>query len=96
MIVLVILILLIDKRIRSIISKRCEIVPKFSPLTAVKLLIVLPLTQSINAIAMVGPHWAPTIDWRGVTYRIKGRWNVKLIEYRPYQSSKSNNSKISL
>ncbi|RUT07565.1 ceramide glucosyltransferase [Dulcicalothrix desertica PCC 7102] len=96
MIFLVIFILLIDKRIRSIISKRCEILPKSSPLTAFKLLIALPLTQWINAIAMVASHWAPTINWRGVTYRIKGRWNIKLTEYHPYQSSKSNNSKISL
>jgi cellulose synthase/poly-beta-1,6-N-acetylglucosamine synthase-like glycosyltransferase len=97
MLILVIFILLIDKRIRNIIIKRSEILPKSSPLTTAKLLIALPLTQWINALAMLGSHWAPTIEWRGVTYQIKGRWNVKLLQYRPYQTNtKSNNSKISL
>ncbi|MFM6277949.1 MAG: glycosyltransferase family 2 protein, partial [Dolichospermum sp.] len=29
--------------------------------------------------------WTSSISWRGITYRIQGSENIRLIEYRPYQ-----------
>jgi hypothetical protein len=25
-----------------------------------------------------------TVDWRGVAYEIRGPWDVRMLEYRPY------------
>jgi hypothetical protein len=34
---------------------------------------------------MLRSLWMPTVKWRGVTYEVKGPWNLQLMDYRPYQ-----------
>ena len=49
------------------------------------MLIVIPLTQWVYGLTILSSLWVSTITWRGLTYRIKGRENIRLVEYRPYQ-----------
>jgi hypothetical protein len=36
------------------------------------------------------------IEWRGITYQVKGPWDIKLLEYLPYQYLHRTNPKTSL
>jgi len=50
-----------------------------------KMLIIIPFTQWFYGIAMISSLWESTIKWRGLSYHILSRWNVRLVAYRPYQ-----------
>ncbi len=53
--------------------------------TIIKLFLGLPFTQWVYGLAMLSSLWMPKVKWRGVTYEIKGPWNLRLLDYRPYQ-----------
>jgi hypothetical protein len=82
---LVLLMLLMEVAIHQILHNQGKKIPKLSPLIIVKILIVIPLTQWIYGLIILSSFWTSTITWRGLTYRIQGRENIRLIEYRPYQ-----------
>ncbi|MDM3855334.1 MAG: glycosyltransferase family 2 protein [Aphanizomenon gracile PMC649.10] len=82
---LVLLMLLMEFGIHKVLHDQGEKIPKLSPLTILKMLIVIPLTQWVYGLTILSSLWVSTITWRGLTYRIKGRENIRLIEYRPYQ-----------
>ena len=48
------------------------------------------------ALALFSASLCRTVHWRGVTYRIRGPWNVQLVEYRPYQPAKAVDARISI
>ncbi len=82
---LVLLMLLMEFGIHQILHNQGEKIPKLSPFITLKMLIVIPLTQWVYGLIMLSSLWTSSITWRGITYRIKGRENIRLIEYRPYQ-----------
>ncbi|OBQ14110.1 MAG: glycosyltransferase [Anabaena sp. LE011-02] len=82
---LVLLMLLMEFGIHQVLHNQGEKIPKLSPLIILKMLIVIPLTQWVYGLTILSSLWVSTITWRGLTYRIKGRENIRLIEYRPYQ-----------
>lgn len=79
------LVLILEKSVRQVISKRGEVTPKFNQNTAWKILIGTPFTQWVYFIALISSHWMPIINWRGVNYRIKGPFKIRMLEYRPYK-----------
>jgi cellulose synthase/poly-beta-1,6-N-acetylglucosamine synthase-like glycosyltransferase len=58
---------------------------KLAPAAVLKMLIVIPLTQWVYGVAMLSSLWMSTVKWRGLSYRVQGPWNIRLVEYRPYQ-----------
>lgn len=82
---LVLLMLLMEVSIHQILHNQGKKIPKLSPLIILKMLIAIPLTQWIYGLIMLSSLWTSSITWRGITYRIQGRENIRLIEYRPYQ-----------
>jgi len=82
---LVLLMLLMELGIHQVLRNQGEKIPKLSPVIVLKMLIIIPLTQWIYGLTMLSSLWTSTITWRGITYRIQGRENIRLIEYRPYQ-----------
>ena len=82
---LVLLMLLMELGIHQVLRNQGEKIPKLSPIIFLKMLIVIPVTQWIYGLTMLSSLWTSTITWRGITYRIQGRENIRLIEYRPYQ-----------
>jgi cellulose synthase/poly-beta-1,6-N-acetylglucosamine synthase-like glycosyltransferase len=82
---LLLLILLTESVIHRVLHNQGEKIPQLSPLTILKMLMVIPLTQWIYGLVMLSSLWTSSITWRGLTYRIKGRENIRLVEYRPYQ-----------
>ncbi len=83
---LILFTLVLQKGVAQLISPHGEAISEFSLAIILKMLIAIPLTQWVYGVAMVSSLWISTITWRGVTYRVKNPWNIKLVEYRPYQS----------
>jgi hypothetical protein len=70
---------------------------KLSAVTLMKMLIAIPLTQWVYGLAFLSSLRTPTVNWRGVSYEVKGPWNVRLVKYHPYElSNQSDESKLSL
>jgi cellulose synthase/poly-beta-1,6-N-acetylglucosamine synthase-like glycosyltransferase len=82
---LVLLMLLMEVSIHHILHNQGKKIPKLSPLIILKMLIAIPLTQWIYGLIILSSLWTSSITWRGLTYRIQGSENIRLIEYRPYQ-----------
>jgi hypothetical protein len=56
-----------------------------APRTLVRLLLALPLTQIVHCVAVLLAIFRRQVAWRGVTYCVRGRWNVRMAGYVPYQ-----------
>ncbi len=82
---LVLLMLLMEISIHHILYNQGKKIPKLSPLIILKMFITIPLTQWVYGLIILSSLWTSSITWRGITYRIQGRENIRLIEYRPYQ-----------
>jgi cellulose synthase/poly-beta-1,6-N-acetylglucosamine synthase-like glycosyltransferase len=87
----------LEKGVQPIIRNNTGTITRLSITTVVKMLLGIPLTHWVYAFVMVSSAWMPKINWRGITYQIKGPWNIRLVEYRPYQMlDQPVDSKVSL
>ncbi len=48
-----------------------------------RILLAIPLTVLMHALAVSWCSFARHVTWRGVRYRIDGPWDVTLLDYRP-------------
>lgn len=97
MVGLLFLMLVLERGVQQVIRKHGEPMTKLSLATVMKMLIAIPLTQWVYGLAFVSSLWMSTVKWRGVTYRVKGPWNIRLVEYRPYPlSNLPDGNKVSL
>ena len=85
-----------ERAIRQKLALRNETLPPYSAVTLLKLLLAIPLTQLVCAIAFWQAMLTKQVEWRGITYQIKGPWDIKLLEYFPYHYLNRNNPKSSL
>jgi cellulose synthase/poly-beta-1,6-N-acetylglucosamine synthase-like glycosyltransferase len=76
----------LEQGVRRVGGARGEPTTRFSTLVIAKMLVAIPLTQLVCAVAMISAILARSVEWRGITYQIKGAWNVQLIDYRPFSS----------
>ncbi len=81
-----VMLICLDLGVRKVVKARGEVMTSFSALMIVKGLIAIPLTQLISAVAVVRAALTRSIEWRGISYQIKGPWEIKLTEYHPYHS----------
>lgn len=94
---LLLLMLGLEQGIQRVILYQDKATTKLSFITLLKMLIGIPLTQWVYGFAFLSSLLKPTVNWRGVTYEVKGLWNIRLVKYSPYQlSDQSGNSKLSL
>nr|MBD2435015.1 glycosyltransferase family 2 protein [Fischerella sp. FACHB-380] len=94
---MVVQLVLVEQAVGRVIRARGESTTRFSALMMAKILVAIPLTQLVYAVTMVSAILMRKVEWRGIMYQIKGPWNIRLIEYRPYQlSSQSVGSNVSL
>ncbi|BAY20502.1 glycosyl transferase family protein [Calothrix sp. NIES-2100] len=85
MLALLLLILVLETEIQQVIRRHGEPLTKLSTTAIGKIFFALPFTQWVYGLAMLSSLWMPTVKWRGITYEIKGPWNLQLQDYRPYQ-----------
>jgi cellulose synthase/poly-beta-1,6-N-acetylglucosamine synthase-like glycosyltransferase len=81
---LILLAIALDIGVSQVVSKYGEQVTELSPDTLIRMFIAVPLTQWVYGLAMLSSLWMPKVRWCGVTYLIKGPWNIRLVQYRPY------------
>ncbi|MBH8573817.1 glycosyltransferase family 2 protein [Nostocaceae cyanobacterium CENA369] len=94
---LVLLMLILEQGVKRVIRAQGQPVTKLSVATVAKMLIGIPLTQWVYGIAMLSSISISTVKWRGIVYRIQGPWNIRLVEYHPYDLlDQPIDSKISL
>lgn len=77
----------VEQGVRRVVRMRGEQTAPFSALLIAEILVAILLTHLAYAAAMLSAILAKSVEWRGITYQIKGPWNVQLTEYRPYQIS---------
>ena len=94
--VVFVLISIYERTIRQKLALRNEILPNHNAVTLLKLMLAIPLTQLICAIAFWQAMLTKQVEWRGITYQIKGPWDIKLLQYFPYQYLNRTNPKTSL
>ncbi|MBW4499546.1 MAG: glycosyltransferase family 2 protein [Scytonema hyalinum WJT4-NPBG1] len=82
---LLFMMLVLEQGVQQVIRKHGEPMTTLSALTVLKMLIAIPLTQWVYGIAMVLSLGMRRVNWRGVSYQIKGPWGIRLVEYRPYE-----------
>ena len=95
-ILLLVLINLWQRSIEKKLLLRDQSLPTLSPINILKLIAVIPLTQLVSAIALWQAVLMRQVEWRGITYQIKGPWEIELLEYFPYQYLNRTNSEASL
>jgi len=94
---LLLLMLVLELGIQQVVRLNDQPITKLSAPTIAKMLIGIPLTQWVYGLAMLSSLWISTVTWRSISYRVRGAWNIRLVEYRPYQwLDQPINSKISL
>lgn len=88
----------LEKVIQRVIIQSRETVSQISIVTAMRIFIGVPITQWFYSLALISSYWMPRVLWRGVEYEVRGPWDVRLVEYKPYQSRqrRANCSKVSL
>lgn len=85
--VLVLLLSLIEGGVRNQVGGRGE-EPFAYPLRAyLKMLSAVPLTQAIYMVAVLMAIFRCHVSWRGVTYRIRGPWDVQMVQYQPFDQA---------
>ena len=94
--VLLMLISIYERTIRRKLALRNEILPNHNAVTLFKLTLAIPLTQLVCAIAFWQAMLTKQVEWRGITYQIKGPWEIELLEYFPYRYLNRTNPKTSL
>ena len=96
-VVLLALVAMLELGVRHVVRARGESV---GPLLHPMLLKILPgilLTQVVHAIATAMAVFRRRVAWRGVTYHIRGPWDVQMLDYRPFETpDRAEDSNLSL
>ncbi|MBE9214083.1 glycosyltransferase family 2 protein [Plectonema cf. radiosum LEGE 06105] len=78
---------ILEYQVRGIFQQKGETVPSVDIRTIFKVLLALPLTQIVYSLALTSAMFMRQVEWRGITYQIKGPWDIKLVKYQPYSYS---------
>ncbi|WP_414563597.1 MULTISPECIES: glycosyltransferase [unclassified Anabaena] len=94
---LLLLTLILELAVSPVIRFQGQPMTPLSVATVGKILIAIPLTQWVYGLAMLSSLWMSTVKWRGIVYRVQNPWNIRLVEYHPYDLlDQPIDSKISL
>jgi len=81
---------------RRVLKARGEPMPPFSALRIARQLLAIPLTQVLYALAAVRCIFKREVQWRGITYRLNGPWDIQVCEERPTVAGELSDENISL
>ncbi|MDP5337670.1 MAG: glycosyltransferase family 2 protein [Nodularia sp. (in: cyanobacteria)] len=89
--------LILELGVSQVIYSHGQPTSKLSVVTIAKIFIAIPLTQWVYGLALLSSLWMSTVKWRGIVYRVQNAWNIRLVEYHPYDLlDQPIDSKISL
>ena len=78
---------IMDRRMRELVRARHEPVTRLAGKAHLRLLLALPLTQTVYAFAMISAMFRRRFSWRGIIYQVDGPWRIRMLGYRPYEPS---------
>ena len=81
---IVVLLFPLERAVRAIVSARGEPTKWMTHKVALRLIPAVVLTQFWHAAAVVWAARCRRVQWRGVEYDVRGPWEIRLREYRPY------------
>lgn len=84
--VMLCLLMYLEQNVQKIGHRDSQVNPQLTPRRLAKIWLALPLTQFLTVRAMIGVLFAKTIEWRGIVYRIKHKFDVQLVKYLPYRA----------
>ncbi len=87
-------IMLLELAARRIIRRRGEATSWITLPAVAWFVLAVPLTQVIYTAALFKAAMIRQVEWRGVTYNIRGPWDIQLVEYRPFAASDDSQSAI--
>ncbi|TVP63820.1 MAG: glycosyltransferase family 2 protein [Nodularia sp. (in: Bacteria)] len=89
--------LILELGVSQVIHSHGQPTTKLTVKTIGKIFIAIPLTQWVYGLALLSSLWMSTVKWRGIVYRVQNPWNIRLVEYHPYDLlDQPIDSKISL
>ena len=74
----------LDRTISRMVCVRGEPRRWWSLSVAIKIFLVAPFVQFIFLAGLFQASFMRRVQWRGIDYEIKGPFNVRMVEYRPY------------
>ncbi|MEA5516027.1 glycosyltransferase family 2 protein [Nodularia sp. UHCC 0506] len=83
---LLLMVLLLEQGVQLVIHAHAQPSPQLSLTAIFKMLMGIPLTQWVYGFVFLSSLWMSKVKWRGITYKFKSPWKIRLVEYRPYQS----------
>ncbi|QOV21221.1 glycosyltransferase [Anabaenopsis elenkinii] len=94
---LLLITLILELGVSQVIRAHGQPITKLSLDIVRKILIAIPLTQWIYGLAFISSLGMSTVKWRGIIYRVEDPWNIRLVEYHPYDMlDQPIDSKVSL
>jgi hypothetical protein len=75
----------LEMAVRRLVRGRGEPAGWLTPRALATLPAALVALHAVYAAAVVGAVRLRTVEWRGVSYRVDGPWQVRLLGYRPYR-----------
>ena len=84
---LFLLLLPIDWLVRRIARARNERYRRFNFTDLAKLLFAVPLTQLVYPRALLAAMCMRYVEWRGVAYEVSGPWDIRLVQYQPFETA---------
>jgi Glycosyl transferase family 21 len=80
------IILVLDHYVRKVLkTPNGAPVAPFSFATLLQIMVAIPLMQFIYPIALYSVMLMRNVNWRGVRYEVHGPWDIRLVDYQPYQ-----------
>ena len=76
---------LLEAGVRHVIRRRGELPLKFGWPMVLRLPIAIPLTQLIHFLAVLLAMFRRHVAWRGVVYEVRGPWNIRMLNYKPFE-----------
>jgi Glycosyl transferase family 21 len=80
------IILVLERYVRKVLkTPDGKPVAPFSFATLLQIMVAIPLMQFIYPIALYSVMLMRNVNWRGVRYEVHGPWDIRLVDYQPYQ-----------
>jgi cellulose synthase/poly-beta-1,6-N-acetylglucosamine synthase-like glycosyltransferase len=75
-----------EAAVASVVRRRGETTEWQSGLTWTRMAWLAFLTQWVYTWALVRCLFMRSVDWRGISYRVRGPWNIQMLGYRRYST----------
>jgi cellulose synthase/poly-beta-1,6-N-acetylglucosamine synthase-like glycosyltransferase len=80
------IILVLEHYVRKVLKTPGEKpIASFSLPKLFQVMVAIPLMQFIYPIALYSVMLMRNVNWRGVRYEVHGPWDIRLVDYQPYQ-----------